>query len=75
MNKEQRKRLAELYEQLSSVLDEVESIKDDEECKYDNLPESLQDSEKGEQLQEGIDALDEVYSYLSDAQSSLEELL
>lgn len=75
MNKEQRKRLAELYDELSSVLDEIEQIKEDEECKYDNLPESLQDSEKGEQLQEGIDALDDVYSYLSDSISSLESVL
>lgn len=74
MNKQQRQRLAEIVGQLNDALYEIESMKDDEECKYDNLPEQWQDGQKGEQLQEGIDALDDVLSYLGDAIDSLEQI-
>ncbi len=71
MNKEQRKRIEDLLADLSSVLDEIECIKADEEDKYDNLPEQFQDAEVGERIQDGIDALDDACSYLSDAIDSL----
>lgn len=74
MNKEQRARLAEILDQLNGALCEIENIKDEEESKYDNLPENFQDSERGEAIQDGIDALDDTLSYLSDAIDSLENI-
>lgn len=68
MNAEQRKRLSQIIDQLNSALCEIE------EMKYDNLPESLQSSEKGDRFQEVIQSLDDAYSYLDDAISSLQEV-
>ena len=74
MNSAQKKRVAELADQLSAIMDEIEQIKNDEEEKYDNLPESFQDGEQGERIQEGIDTLDDAYSYMYDALDSLREV-
>lgn len=48
-------KLEEIKEDLINVLTEV---KDEEEEAYYNMPESLQEGEKGEAMQEAIDALD-----------------
>lgn len=72
MNKEQRARLGKIVEQLYDLQSQIEEVKDDEESKYDNLPESLQESDKGESFLEAIDSLDDALSYLSDAIDSLE---
>ena len=74
MNAEQRKVIAELIDQLSVIMDKIEMIKDDEESKYDNLPESIQNSEKGDKFQENIDTLDEAYNNVYYAIDSLNEV-
>ena len=72
MNKQQRARLGKIVEQLYDLQSQIEEVKDEEESKYDNLPESLQDSDKGESFLEAIDSLEDSLSYLSDAIDSLE---
>ena len=72
MNAQQRKLLAELRDELTIIMDKIEQIKEEE--KYDNLPEALQDSEKGDKFQENIDTLDDVWNTLSDACDTLEEV-
>ena len=74
MNNDQRNRIAEILNDLDSYLNEIEEIKGDEECKYDNLPESLQESSLGEGIQEAISVLEDAYSYLSDAIDSLNQI-
>jgi uncharacterized coiled-coil DUF342 family protein len=65
MNKDRRKAidaLLERIEQLKTDIDalasEIETIKDEEQDYYDNMPESFQDGDKGQRAQEAIDALD-----------------
>ena len=67
MNKQQRK-------QIESLVSQLETIKDDEECKYDNLPESFQYGERGEQMQEGIEHLDSAISSCDDVLNELQEI-
>lgn len=74
MNAAQKKRVSELADQHSAIMDEIEQIKNDEEEKYDNLPEPFQDGEQGERIQEGIDTLDDAYSYMYDACDSLRKV-
>lgn len=54
--------ITDLVSQLEQIMAELESIKDDEETKYDNMPEQLQDTENGCRMQEGIEALDDIVS-------------
>lgn len=41
---------------------------------YENLPESLQSSERGDSMQENIDNLDEAIQGLDDVKSTLENI-
>lgn len=55
-------RLDELEPILSDMLADLESLKDEEQEVYDNMPEGIQQSENGERCQEAADALDEANS-------------
>lgn len=83
MNKDQRKSLNKYAEQLGRIVDEVasiysgvEEIKGDEEAKLDNLPDLFHYSDKGEEIEEGVERLDEVLDLLGDcAYSDAADLL
>ena len=65
MNKTRRKELVEIQEEIKSIMedadalkekveelkDKIEAVRDEEEMVYDNLPESLQEGERGEKMQ------------------------
>lgn len=75
MNKARRNRIAEVQNQLEALKQDIDSILEEEQEALDNMPESLQDSERGQAMQEVIDALesaigsfDELDEYLTDAQ-------
>ena len=57
-------KISEQVEELSS---DIERIRDGEEEKLDNLPESLQDSNKAEVFQEVIDFLDDALASMTEA--------
>lgn len=82
MNAEQRKVLAEIIDKISEYRDllencqsDIEDVKSEEEDKYDNLPDSLRDGEKGERFQEVIDLLDNAISELESADTSIYDCL
>lgn len=52
MNKQRRNRIAEALELISQARDILEEVKDEEQESYENLPESLQYGERGEQMQQ-----------------------
>lgn len=52
MNATRRKELNKLIEQLEDIKSQIENLQQEEQDAYDNLPESLQDSERGERIQE-----------------------
>ncbi|EGE9794897.1 hypothetical protein [Salmonella enterica] len=47
MNNERRKRLTALSQQLAELKDDIQSVLDEEEEAFSNLPESLQNGERG----------------------------
>ena len=63
MNKQRRNRIAEALELISQARDILEEVKDEEQESYENLPESLQYGERGEQMQENVDSLEEFIGY------------
>lgn len=83
MNKDQRKSLNKYAKQLERIVDElsniysaVEEVKGEEEDKLDNLPDSLRESQKGQDIDEGIERLDEVLELMNDcAYSDAADLL
>ena len=74
MNKERRKRLAKAYGLIEEVKAILEEVKDDESESYENLPESFQNGERGEEMQGYIEMLDEAYNYLDDASSVVDQI-
>lgn len=74
MNKDRRKHINDIVEQLNILLLEIEDVKDEEQEAYDNLPESMQSGEKGEKMSDAVnnleyafDSLTEVIDYLGEA--------
>lgn len=57
MNAERRKRRDAIGEILSAIISDIEELKDDEEGALENMPESLQESERGEKMRENVDSL------------------
>lgn len=58
MNKARRSRIADVQTQLEALKQDIDDILAEEQEAYDNMPESLQNSERGEAMQEAIDALE-----------------
>jgi len=54
--------LGSIEDSIASVVEEIQSIKEDEQEYYDNMPESLQGGEKGEAAQDAISNLEEAES-------------
>lgn len=80
MNKQRRKSIeslketiAELAGKLDDLRNEVETIKDDEQEYHDNMPESLQNGDKGSNAQEAISCLEQAYDAIDSAISSLSD--
>lgn len=75
MNKQRRKAIEKLISQAEELKDSILTLKAEEETAYENLPESLQESEKGEQMQEAIDALDNAETGIDEVIDALTEAM
>lgn len=53
----------------------LEELKDEEQECYDNLPDGIQDSERGEAMQEAVEYLESAYDNLQDAIDNISEVL
>ena len=75
MNAKQRKELQGYANSLEEIKRAIEEMRDDEECKFDNMPEGLQESERGEAMQEAIDNLESASSSLEEAIDYINEII
>lgn len=60
--------------QINLIKDNIERILSDEEDAFDNMPENLQYSERGENSQDAMDLLNEAISSLEDALDNLSDI-
>lgn len=75
MNEKRRKQLANAVEVLNNVLELLEEVTADEQDAYDNLPESIQDSDRGEAMQENVDDMEDASSSLQDIIDQLQDII
>lgn len=75
MNKQRRANLKEAVELLERAKSIIECVAEEEREAFDNLPEGIQYSERGEQMEEYADTLDEFYESIGDGIESLEEII
>ena len=73
MNKATRRKIERIgEEQMEEIIAKFEEIRDEEQEKFDNLPEGIQESEKGEAFESAIDSLEEIISELETAKESMD---
>ena len=68
MNNDRRKRLSKIIDMLNGAVSEIESVYDDENDCMSNYPENLQSTDAYLGMEEAVDTL-------SEAQSSLQEII
>lgn len=74
MNKQRRKDLSAILNELADLRSRLETIQQDEQDAYDNMPEGLQQSERGQKaeeccsrLEDALTSFDEIDSAVNDA--------
>ena len=82
MNKQRRRALDEVHSKLMTIVDELEraqrelsDIKDEEQDALWNMPDSLQESERGQRIDEIVGILDEADCTIDEARSNIEEAM
>ena len=66
MNDNRKKEINRVIEQLDELRSEIERIAEEEGDDYDNLPEAIQYSERGERMTEVVRALEDQAFALED---------
>lgn len=75
MNNTRRKQLRKWLEDMEEIKSELETIVDDEQDYYDNIPENLQGSQRACDSEESIDQMNEAISSIEEAISVIEEIV
>lgn len=75
MNKKRRNDLKQSVELLNSVIRIIDNALDEETESYENMPEGLQSSEKGEQMEDNMAALDNASEMLEEAKGLIEDAI
>lgn len=73
MNNQRRKLLNKYADDARELSANIQAVLDEEQEAFDNMPESLQESERGEQSQNAIGTLENSVSLLDEVTSELEE--
>jgi len=75
MNKTRRAELEKGRQQLKIALDIIESVKNDEEESFDNLSEGLQQTMRGEIMEENISTLEDIIETISETIKDISTIL
>ena len=82
MNRQRRRELSKIEISINKVIQELkaiktnlENIKIDEEIAFDNMPENLHYSMRGEEAEEAIENMDDALDSLNEALDSLEDII
>lgn len=75
MNKQRRASLKEAVELLEQAKSIIEIVAEEEREAFDNLPEGIQYSERGEQMEEYADTIEEFYEAIEEGIENLEEII
>lgn len=71
MNADRRARILKLAAQLSDIKSQIETLAEEEREAFENLPENLQASDKGQASETAATWLEDAASALDDTDSSL----
>ena len=75
MNKQRRKELGKIQDQLMDLQTALEELTVEEQDCYNNLPEGIQDSERGEAMTEAVEYMEAAFDNIQDAIDNISEVL
>lgn len=75
MNKDRRKQLKNAIDKLQDVVYLLNDVKDDEDFAFNNLPEGLQCSMRGQDMEENINELEESVDAIGDVINVLDSII
>ena len=75
MNNARRKKLQKIYDQLEELKEKLDFIIEDEQTALDNMPESMWETERYENMECGIQSLEDVQNSFDTFIMEFSELL
>lgn len=80
MNNARRKEIEKIIKALGEIdfesqIEKVDSVRDEEQDAFDNMPESLQQGERGSTSEAAIEALEEAIEALEQARDSMQDAI
>ena len=74
MNKERRNKINDMIKSLDIIINDLGDVLSEEEMVFDNMPENLQNSMRGEESEEAIEIMNDVLESLQNAYDNLNEI-
>lgn len=74
MNKQRRMEIKNIIAELENIKTKLDNVFSEEQYAFDNMPENLQYSMRGEESQEAIDYMSEAISNIEEAIEQLEDI-
>ncbi len=74
MNNDRRNEIHRICNKLNNLMEELNSVCEDEQFAFDNMPENLQGSERGMASEDALDAMDSAMDHLSEAWELLDDI-
>ena len=74
MNKARKEKVKKIVDMLETAKSSLEDILDEEQTAYDNMPEGLQMSERGQVMEEAITDFEDAGQQMDDLIDLLDEL-
>lgn len=75
MNNARRKELQKIYDQLEELKEKLDFIIEDEQTALDNMPESMWETERYENMESGLESLEDVQNSFDTFIMDFSELL
>ena len=76
MNLARRNRIINaIVGELREIVAELENVRDEESDAFSNMPESLQDSERGQKAREAVDTLETAVDSITSETDNLENIV
>ena len=75
MNNARRKKLQKIYDQLEKLKEKLDFIIEDEQTALDNMPESMWETERYENMESGLESLEDVQNSFDTFIMEFSELL
>lgn len=74
MNQSRRNQLRDIQQQLQDIYERLDILCNEEQEAYDNMPESIQDSARGDAAQSAIDTLESVRDQVQEVSDGIDEI-